>query len=212
MAGGLLVRRNGNLNYYRESAKRDWMLEPDEERVNLELTGWELEEVYQALVLKRETTRVMSDVDDFCLLEKIEHLLDGEDREYCKERVKQYSQRLARVFIEYGRLEQFQYDHDWSNGCRKPRPHFLTQGIYDTMITAFERRLTLEIEYEEQDTRVAELPLSIRMIDIYKVSKGYIEAYCHADRAVRVFRADHIIDARLTLMSYEIPDEFVPSV
>lgn len=186
------------------------MLEADEERVNLELTGWELEELYQALVLKRETSRVVSDVDDYCLLDRIERFLDAEDREYCVERARQYSQRFARVFIEYGRMEQFQFDQGWEEGRSRETPNFLTEGIGDTVKTAFEHRLTLEIEYDSARARLDDGPLATRFIDIYNISKGYIEAYCHLRQGVRVFRADRILDARLTPSKYEIPGGFVP--
>ncbi len=188
------------------------MLEADEERVQLDLTGWELEELYQALVLKRETHRVVSDVDDYCLLERIEGFLDAEDKDYCIERAQQYSKRLARIFIEYGRLEQFQYDHGWEEGRGRATPHFLTDSIHNTIKAAFERQQTVEIEYEAQVTSPDASTVSTRLIDIYSISNGYIKAYCHTRRAVRVFRADRILDAKLTLMTYEIPDGFVPTV
>lgn len=99
------------------------MLEADEPKLVLELAGWELEELYQALVLKREVSRIVPDVDDYCLIDRIEGLLNTEAMLYCLEKVQQYTHCLARIFIEYGRLEQFQYDHKWgyNGGSCEPK-------------------------------------------------------------------------------------------
>lgn len=188
------------------------MLEADEEKVSLELAGWELEEMYQALVLKREVSRLVSDIDDYCLLEKIECLIDVEDGDYCKEKAKQYSERLGRIFIEYGRLEQFQYDHGWNDVRGRPTPYFLTEGVYRALRAGFERKLTVEIEYEEHLADNCECAELVELIDVYSMSKGYIEAYCHSRSDTRILRADCILDARLTLITYEIPDGFVPTI
>ena len=196
--------------YNSRKAEGGRKLEAEDPKITLELTGWELEELYQALLLKREIARVSSDIDDFCLTDKVVDLIDDDGRDYCKERTDRYVRQFANFFIEYGRLEQFERDHGWNERRGRPKPRFLTEEIHDAIRTAFERRLTLEIEYESSTMPVGDDPLKTRRIDIYSISKGYIEAYCHFRQEMRVFRADRILSARLTTMPYEIPEGFAP--
>lgn len=72
---------------------------------------------------------------------------------------------------------------------------------------ALENRKRCSIEYVSSEDRDGLGYMKSRLVDIYKIKKGEIEAYCHLRHGLRNFRIGRILRAELTADSYVIPQD-----
>ena len=82
----------------------------------------------------------------------------------------------------------------------------------ETIEEAFNKRLSVNIEYvsAEEDPKLGFR--KERMIDIYKVKPSEIEAYCHLRQAPRNFKISRIVKASITGHSYIMPGDLQKSL
>jgi len=78
------------------------------------------------------------------------------------------------------------------------------ERVYRTLEKAFEGRRTAKIDFFSPGQE----NITQREIDIYYLSRRYIVAYCHLRRAIRKFRADRFVTAKITDERYTIPADF----
>lgn len=120
---------------------------------------------------------------------------------YCRQDV-----FITRELYEYGR----RYGHllyrrgsvmetipvSWAEG----------QTIEQILREAFNKRLTIEIEYSSSSSDIGKS--NRRQIDIYDFDLGKIVAYCHLREDLRSFNIRRILQVRLTENRYKIPEDF----
>lgn len=142
-------------------------------------------------------------------LEALEWFRQGrvEDvKKYCLDDV-----RLTRDVYEYGKKHGHILFESFMDGKTHSIP--VSWGIeskmpvFKTLEDAFHSRRRLSIEYvSAQDTDGMGFNKT-RAIDIYKINKNDIEAYCHLRKGLRVFRINRIIKAEPIEESYSIPQD-----
>lgn len=143
-------------------------------------------------------------------LEALQWFREGrveEVKKYCLDDV-----RLTRDLYEYGKKNGhvlFESHSDgkkhsipvqWGAGAKKP--------ILSIIEEAFSQRKRLAIEYISSENPDGLGFNKARHIDIYRVKKDEIEAYCHLRRSLRNFRLNRILKAEVTNESYAIPQDF----
>ncbi|MBI4355819.1 MAG: WYL domain-containing protein [Candidatus Omnitrophica bacterium] len=91
--------------------------------------------------------------------------------------------------------------------------------IANILQEAFQRKLSVEIEYLSTTAQPgpasgeAGEPLQKRrQVDIYHLEGAALEGYCHLRQALRQFRLDRIIEAKITWRRYAIPADYQPSL
>ena len=75
---------------------------------------------------------------------------------------------------------------------------------------AFKRRLRVELEYCSFKLDGAH-ERNHRAVDIYRYDGVAFEGFCHLRQALRHFRVDRVLDARPTLLMYQIPADYQPA-
>jgi predicted DNA-binding transcriptional regulator YafY len=78
------------------------------------------------------------------------------------------------------------------------------EKVYARLEKAFKGRKRASVEYFSP----SEGDVTRREIDVYYLSRRYIVAFCHKRNAIRKFRADRFISAKLTDAGYKIPESF----
>lgn len=143
-------------------------------------------------------------------LEALEWFKEGriEDvKKYCLDDV-----RLTRDLYEYGKkhghvLFESYIDKKihsipvpWNGEAKKPIPELLHD--------AFTKRRRVAIEYISSENTDGLGFKKLRLVDIYKIKKDEIEAYCHLRQGLRMFRMSRIRAVESTDESYVVPGDF----
>src|SRR3989338_9139349 len=146
-------------------------------------------------------------------LEALEWFKQGriEDvKKYCLDDV-----RITRDIYEYGKKNGHVLFDSWIDGKIRSVPVYWAdnrpKSLGETIEEAFNKRLSVNIEYvsAEEDTKLGFR--KERMIDIYKVKPSEIEAYCHLRQAQRNFKISRIVKASITDHSYITPGDLQKS-
>lgn len=142
-------------------------------------------------------------------LEALQWFREGrveEVKKYCLDDV-----RITRDLYEYGKknghvlFESFvdgkkhSIPVPWGKGVQKP-----VAGLVEE---AFSNRQRLSIEYVSSQDDGNGFN-KFRLIDVYKIKKHEVEAYCHLRQGMRNFRLNRILRAELTGEKYTIPSDF----
>lgn len=143
-------------------------------------------------------------------LEALEWFRQGrvEDvKKYCLDDV-----RLTKEIYEYGKKNGHILFESYVDGKSHSIPVAWGRGakqpILKTVEEAFNNRRRLAIQYiSAKDDDGLGFSKS-RLIDIYKIKKNEVEAFCHLRKAVRVFRLNRILQAEPTPEAYTMPQDF----
>jgi len=147
-------------------------------------------------------------------LEALEWFKQGriEDvKKYCLDDV-----RITRDIYEYGKKNGHVLFDSWIDGKIRSVPVYWAdnrpKSLGETIEEAFNKRLSVNIEYvsAEEDPKLGFR--KERMIDIYKVKPSEIEAYCHLRQAPRNFKISRIVKASITGHSYIMPGDLQKSL
>lgn len=132
-------------------------------------------------------------------------------KKYCIQDVK-----ITRDLYEYGKkhghvlfqsfVDQKQHSIPvrWGSHIKVP--------IRKVLETAFEKRARLAIEYVSSADEEGLGYKKERMIDIYKIKKDEVEAYCHFRKALRNFRINRILKAEPIAENYVMPQDIQHSL
>lgn len=86
------------------------------------------------------------------------------------------------------------------------------QPVRGALEDAFVNRKRLMIEYVSSEDASGDGFAKQRYIDVYRIHKNEIEAYCHLRKGLRKFRIDRIMKAEPTRESYIIPEDVQASL
>lgn len=147
-------------------------------------------------------------------LEALEWFRQGEMqkiKDYCLQDVKvtknlyEYGKKAGHVLFEsYIDKKIHSIPVSWGKGIQKTIPKILEEGL--------QSRKRISMEYVSSEDSDGLGFNKNRLIDIYKIKSGEIEAYCHLRRSVRNFRINRIVRAELTGDSYALPQDFQNSL
>lgn len=142
-------------------------------------------------------------------LEALEWFREGrveEVKKYCLDDV-----RLTRDLFEYGKKHghvMFTSFVDnkihsipvmWGGEIKRP-----VQAILEEAVNARKRLKISYISSEDQDGLGFKKD---RLLDVYRIKKNEVEAYCHLRQSVRNFRIERITDAEFTGESFVLPQD-----
>lgn len=140
-------------------------------------------------------------------LEALQWFREGrveEVKKYCLDDV-----RLTRDLYEYGKKHGHVLFVSYIDGKTRSIPvrwgEEIKVPILHVLEDALARHARLLIEYISSENSDGLGYRKKRLIDIYAIKKGEVEAYCHLRRAVRNFKIGRILSAEPTSESYMIP-------
>ena len=140
-------------------------------------------------------------------LEALEWFKEGrmEDiKKYCTDDV-----RLTRDLYEYGKAKGHVLFESRADGKIHSIPvqwgRKIEYSPHQSVEEAFAKRKRLMIEYVASQDGDGSVYRKERLIDIYAIKSGEIEAYCHLRKAVRNFRINRIVKAVITDEGYTLP-------
>lgn len=147
-------------------------------------------------------------------LEALQWFKDGriEDiKKYCLDDVK-----ITRDLYEYGKKHGHVLFESLVDGKTHSIPinwgRAIERPILQIIEEAFNNRKRLTIEYVSSENNDGLGFKKGRLIDIYKIKNGEIEAFCHLRGGLRNFRISRMLKAELTGDSYSIPQDFQKSL
>lgn len=147
-------------------------------------------------------------------LEALQWFKEGrveEVKKYCLDDV-----RLTRDLYEYGKKNGHVLFESRNDGKIHSIPvswgKVIAQPVARVVEEAFNGRRRLAIEYVSSQDSDGLGYIKSRMIDIYKIKKDEIEAFCHLRQSVRSFRFNRITKAELTSETYSMPQDFQTSL
>ena len=147
-------------------------------------------------------------------LEALEWFKEGrieEVKKYCLDDV-----RLTRDLYEFGKKNGHVLFESRSDGKIHSIPvswgEKTAQLVARMVEEAFSGRRRLAIEYVSSQDPDCLGYTKNRMIDIYKIKKDEVEAFCHLRQSVRNFRLNRIMKAEITSESYTMPQDFQASL
>lgn len=143
-------------------------------------------------------------------LEALQWFREGrieEVKKYCLDDV-----RLTRDLYEYGKKN----NHLLFESRLDKKVHSVPVSWQDEqsptpmqiLENAFEKRRRVRVEYVSSENTDGLGFKKIRSIDIYRIKKGEIRAFCHLRNDVRSFRINRILKVEPTDESYVIPQDF----
>lgn len=142
-------------------------------------------------------------------LEALQWFRDGrveEVKSYCLDDV-----RLTRDLYEYGKTHGHVLFDSYLENKVKSVPVIWgampAKPILEVLLEALQLRRRLAIEYVSAENDENLGFKKSRLIDVYKIKGREIEAYCHLRSAVRIFRLNRILSAKLTAESYLMPQD-----
>lgn len=147
-------------------------------------------------------------------LEALEWFKQGriEDvKKYCLDDV-----RITRDIYEYGKKNGHVLFDSFIDGKIRSVPVHWTsdrpKSLAETLSEAFNKRMSVNIEYvsAEEDPKLGFR--KERVIDIYKIKSDEVEAYCHLRQALRNFKISRIVKASPTQESYVLPADLQKSL
>lgn len=142
-------------------------------------------------------------------LEALQWFREGrvaEVKKYCLDDV-----RLTRDLFEFGKKHGHVLFESRNDGKIHSIP--VTWGksapvpILQIIESAFNGRQRLSIEYVSAEDNDGLGYKKARLIDVYKIKKHEVEAYCHLRQAMRSFRLNRIVAATPIAESYVIPQD-----
>lgn len=143
-------------------------------------------------------------------LEALQWFREGrveEVKKYCLDDV-----RLTRDLYEYGKKNGHVLFESFTDGrvhsIPVPWGREVKRPIISIVEEALNGRTRLAIEYISAEDNDGLGYAKSRLVDVYRIKKNEIEAYCHLRRALRSFRINRILKAELTGESYTIPQDF----
>lgn len=127
-------------------------------------------------------------------------------KKYCLDDV-----RITRDLYEYGKKNGHVLFESFVDGKKHSIPvnwgKEIQKPVAGLVEEAFQNRQRLSIEYVSSQDDGNGFNKS-RMIDIYRIKKHEVEAYCHLRQGIRSFRLNRILKAELTGEKYTIPSDF----
>ena len=130
-----------------------------------------------------------------------------EVKKYCLDDV-----RITRDLYEYGKKNGYVLFESYVDGKVHSIPTLWGKEIKRPMLSiveeAYRERKRLAIAYVSSQDPDGLGFTKERMIDVYKIKKHEIEAYCHMRGGLRNFRIDRILKAEVTGEQYLIPQDF----
>ncbi len=153
-------------------------------------------------------------------LEALEWFKEGrveEVKKYCLDDV-----RITRDLYEFGKKNGYVLFESYVDGKvhsipatwgKEINPAFpekdrVNQPMLNIVEKAYQQRKRLVISYVSSQNADGLGFTKERMIDIYKIKKNEIEAFCHLRGGLRNFRLDRILKAEVTGEKYLIPQDF----
>jgi len=143
-------------------------------------------------------------------LEALEWFRQGrveEVKKYCLDDV-----RLTRDLYEYGKKHgHVMFTSFLDNKVRSipvPWNKEVKKPVLQILEDAHRNRKRVAIEYISSEDSDGNGFKKSRMIDIYKIKKGEVEAFCHLRQCVRNFRINRILKAEVTDELYSLPQDF----
>ncbi|MEK9166613.1 MAG: ribonuclease H-like domain-containing protein [Patescibacteria group bacterium] len=134
-----------------------------------------------------------------------------EIKKYCTEDV-----RLTRDLYEYGKRHGHVLFHARDSAGRVSVPVSWagenSQNIRQILVSAFQSRSRVEINYLTKTSEAGEDPNKTRLVDIYKIGEDEFEGYCHLRKGLRIFKIERVLAARPTGESYRVPGEMQESL
>lgn len=128
-------------------------------------------------------------------------------KKYCLDDV-----RITRDLYEYGKKNGHVLFESYVDGKIHSIPALWGQEIKRPMLSiveeAYRERKRLAIAYVSSQDPDGLGFTKERRIDVYKIKKHEIEAYCHMRGGLRNFRIDRILKAEVTGEQYLIPQDF----
>lgn len=147
-------------------------------------------------------------------LEALQWFKEGrveEVKKYCLDDV-----RLTRDLYEYGKKHGHVLFESYTDGkvhsIPVPWGKPAVRPILGVLEEAMQSKKRLAIEYISAENNDGLGFAKERKIDVYKIKKHEIEAYCHLRSAVRNFRLNRILRAEITPDTYVIPQDFQTSL
>lgn len=147
-------------------------------------------------------------------LEALQWFKEGrveEVKKYCLDDV-----RLTRDLYEYGKKNRHVLFESFVDGKMHSIPvrwgGAIEQPIVKVIEDALRERRRLSIEYISSENSDGLGFAKTRMIDVYKIKKDEIEAFCHLRQGLRNFRMKRILKAMPTTETYVIPQDLQTSL
>ncbi|MFH1585419.1 MAG: WYL domain-containing protein [archaeon] len=158
-----------------------------------EFSKEDLMELYKLLRLI-EKGLIINPIEDWELDRYDEPLID-------KKKLKNITKKIKKI-LEENELKKIdkallirKYS-DWNNR--------VDEKVYDKIEKAYDNKQTIEISYFSLGKGEG----IKREIDVYHKTRKYIIAYCHLRKAMRKFRTDRVVSAKITNKIYSIPENF----
>lgn len=135
----------------------------------------------------------------------------GDIKKYCLDDV-----RITRDLYEYGKKHDHVLFESFVDGKIHSIPvnwgRIVQRPILQIIEDAFNSRKRLAIEYVSSENNDGLGFKKGRLIDIYKIKNGEVEAFCHLRGGLRNFRISRMLKAELTGDSYTIAQDFQKSL
>lgn len=132
-------------------------------------------------------------------------------KKYCLDDVK-----ITRDLYEYGKKNRHVLFESFVDGKIHSIPvnwgGDLQKPVLQIIEEAFKNRKQLAIEYVSSENNDGLGFKKTRLVDVYKIKNGEIEAFCHLRGGLRIFRISRILKAEPTGSSYAIPQDFQKSL
>jgi len=129
-----------------------------------------------------------------------------EIKKYCLKDVE-----LTRALYEFGIKNNHVmfFSRDMSNRMKLPVRwgSDAPQNARSILRSGFDKRRSVEIEYDTKDVSDDGESVKTRVVDIHKIFGDTFEGYCHLRQARRIFRIDRVISARITGRSYQLTED-----
>ena len=139
-------------------------------------------------------------------LEAIKWYREGkidEIKKYCTDDV-----RLTRDLYEFGKKNGYVTFFSRDDMDKVSIPVSWNRGpavsVRQVLNKAFEERRSVEIDYITRAAESAGNLRNTRLVDIHRIEPESFEGYCHLRKALRVFKIERVLAAKLTPNSYQI--------
>lgn len=128
-------------------------------------------------------------------------------KKYCLDDV-----RITRDLYEFGKANGHVLFESYQDGkvhsIPVPWGKDVERPVLGIVEEAFRERRRLSIKYVSSENNDGLGYNKERLIDVYKIKKDEIEAYCHLRQGMRSFRLNRILKAEPTPERYAIPQDF----
>lgn len=174
--------------------------------VKLQFDHFELIDIYQSLLIRRAVGEITENDDESEAINKIEEAMTEEDVKYCHQRTKEVMESLNETVLDFDDEEDYEEErHFWP---KRKRSFTIDTNLEKDIEKAFKRKQRIEIDYESASTQAGEPFLKKRQIDIYEITGGYFQGFCHLRKEIRQFRMDRVVSFKILDAKYKIPKEW----